>query len=129
MSTDGVLRSYAKVPESENAVVESYTHEGSSYILRVSAPEGGTVALPLLGYPYYRAVQDDGAELAVTQNAQWKAEITLPAGFAGTVRVWFDPPWYWRASALVSLLFIAGGGVWAAVRRKKSDLQPAANRL
>ena len=72
------------------------------------------VVFPLTYYPGYRvrAVEDGQAAAAASRvemdEKTQRASAVVPAGFAGTVTVYFREPWYWKAAWLVS----AAAVVW-----------------
>lgn len=81
---------------------------------------GGSVTVPILYYPYYRAVDGSGTAQPVSADPETHlVRVELPAGFDGSVTVSFLPPWYWRAAEGVSLLTLAAliAGVVSCRRR------------
>ena len=65
--------------------------------------ETGYVQLPLLCYPYYRAIDDAGNGLDVIAGDYHKLCFAVPAGYSGKVKVDFREPVSWRLAELVSL--------------------------
>lgn len=110
-----------KTPTAQDAEVTDFSREGTTCTLHARTEAGGTVTVPLLYYPGYRATGEGGAALAVSGGDTGQIHIALPAGFDSDIRVRFVSPWYWQAAALVSFLFVAGGLLWrlAAWRRAR----------
>ena len=50
-----------------------------------------------------------GEKFLITKGENGHVRAILPAGYQGTVRVWYSGMWYWRVAEAVSLLF------WVAV--------------
>ena len=62
------------------------------------------VEVPLLLHKGYHAISGSGEELAISQGASGRISVSVPAGFAGSFKVEFKEPWYWRMSELISLV-------------------------
>lgn len=84
----------------------------------VFAPDGGTVTLPLLTYPYVTAQDRTGAVLPTAMSDQGQLVVTLPAGFDGTVTAGFAVPLLWRGAELFSLAF-ALFALWRILFRRR----------
>ena len=100
---------------------------GLTATVSCQSTDGGTVTVPLLYYPYYRADDGAGNALAVARDPDSKmVQVTVPAGYAGTIRVFYSEPWFWRTSEVVSLLTLAGLVGLGLYRRKHArTLVPA----
>lgn len=78
-------------------------------------------AFALLYYKGYRAYcAESGEELACYAGENFEVTVDIPAGFAGTVKVAFESPWYWRAGECVTLItFLAMAAITFYQRRWK----------
>ena len=65
----------------------------------------GQVYVPLLGYPGYRALDKDGNDFMLTKTLNGILAVLVPAGYRGTIAVYFAGFWYWRAAEIISLAF------------------------
>lgn len=79
---------------------------------------GGSVTVPLLYYPYYRAVDNATGQLLPLGHTDdsWEITVAVPENYAGSFTVSFREPLLWRAAELVSLLAVialCGYSVWA----------------
>jgi hypothetical protein len=66
----------------------------------------GYVDYPLQNYRGYHAVDSAGSELRISNGDNNRVRVSIPAGYSGTVRVYFQEPWYWRAAELLSLAYL-----------------------
>lgn len=62
------------------------------------------VEVPLLFYKGYQAVADDGQKLDILPGTSYRISVSVPAGFAGRIRVAFKEPVCWRVCEAVSLI-------------------------
>lgn len=83
------------------AAVSSFAKRGTRLSFAYVSPAGAEVQVPLFFYPGYQAWMD-GAPLAAAEGAHHVLTLSLPAG-AHEVSVRYTGPWFFRASALVSL--------------------------
>lgn len=105
--------------ETEGVEMTDSALSGLTATVTCQSTDGGTVTVPLLYYPYYRADDGAGNALAVARDPDSKmVQVTVPAGYAGTIRVFYSEPWFWRASEAVSLLTLAGLVGLGLYRRK-----------
>ncbi len=75
-----------------------------------NADAEGHIVYPILYYSGYRAVdRTDGTVLKTAAGDNGQVDVTVPAGYAGTFRMAFHEPWYWRAAELVSLAALIWG--------------------
>jgi hypothetical protein len=61
---------------------------------------------PLQNYKGYEAGDAEGRRLAISNGDNNRIRVSIPAGYSGTVRVYFREPWYWRAAELLSLAYL-----------------------
>ena len=84
------------------------------------------VDLPLLAYQHYTAVDTaTGQTLPLTENESHCLQVTVPAGYRGTVQVRYTPPLLWHGAEAVTLVTILGLLGWAvyATRRRQRPLR------
>lgn len=84
------------------------------------------MTLPFISYNGYRAYSLDG-QLAISRAENKQVQISIPAGFSGSVTVRFVEPMYWRvaeAVSLVSVLILTGLGFIPHNRKKKGKSYP-----
>lgn len=76
--------------------------------------------VPFLPYRGYRCYDSGtGQELEVRFDVPGKVRVRVPAGYDGTLRVRFEEPWYWRVCEAVSLISVAGWGLWKLRKDRK----------
>lgn len=102
-----------------DATLTGYRKQSTQITAQVEARTDATIALPLFGYDGYRATVD-GREAAVGLDADNRLTVSLPAGTAGALRVWFAGKASWRAAEAVSLT-AAAGVIALAVRRRRCE--------
>lgn len=85
------------------------------------------IRIPLYAYMGYRAILlETGQDYAIGTGDQHVMLFAIPAKMAGTIRVFFEEPWYWRAAEMASAAaalasaVIAGGAftTFAGIRRR-----------
>ena len=107
-------------PQSGQAVLGGWQRSGTNCTVRAAAGQESTVTVPLLYYPYYTAQDGNGGVLPVSCGENGQVAVTLPAGFDGEFTVRYAPPWYWYASAWLSL-----AAVLALVLKKVGGFLPS----
>lgn len=94
---------------SEGVTVENFEKENLDTLTTVTTlGETGEyyIDLPMLLYKGYQAKDvATGERFVVTKGENGHVRAILPAGYQGTVRVWYSGMWYWRVAEAVSLLF------------------------
>ena len=107
--------------------VEAFSREGTriTVAVRNASAGDGAVDLPLIYYLGYTAMDADGGVFALEKGALCRIRLTVPAGYAGTVRVAFSERPLWRAAEAVSLLTAAALAV-LYLRARKRNRFPAA---
>jgi hypothetical protein len=79
-----------------NADIECVNTEG----------EDSYIDLPLLLYKGYKAKDTlTGSKLQISAGENNLVRVNIPAEFSGNVKVYFESPFYWRISELISLIF------------------------
>ena len=71
--------------------------------IRVSSKNGGTITLPILNYPGYRAMDSMGNVLAIRSGENSRITVDIPEGFDGELYVEFKEPVYWTVSIFISI--------------------------
>ena len=93
--------------EAENAVLLETEHQGTNWSLLCETGDvQGTINMPLLNYKGYRVTDEFGNDYEISDSWNKTIQFTLPAGFNGQVDIRFQPPLYWKVSALLSLLYM-----------------------
>lgn len=108
--TDSTKLTFARPEVNENIQIADYEKSGLniSFSCRNDSPREEIVTLPVLMYKGYAARDDKGEVLEITDDGGHILQVCIPGGYAGTVRVRFVEPWYWRTAELVTLITVAG---------------------
>ena len=97
----------------EGVSIEHFEKENLNTVTTVTTaadPGDYYIDLPMLLYKGYHAKDvATGEKFLITKGENGHVRAILPAGYQGTVRVWYSGMWYWRVAEAVSLLF------WVAV--------------
>jgi len=107
----------------ENIVVEGF--EKGALSRRVNCHnmtmEDGNVAVDLLYYKGYKAIDtDSGEELEVFSGQNGLVTVNVPVGYDGVIEIAFVSPWYWRLAEVISL--VSAIGMVLLYRRDKKKL-------
>lgn len=107
------------------AIADWYRDHGTVTVsLTNNGTEPAQVEVPLLLYKGYHAITGSGEELEISPGSSYRISVSVPAGFAGSFRVEFKEPWYWRMSELISLITLLSMGFYPYIRnhvRKKQE--------
>ncbi len=107
----------SKVNSERMSEVSVLSRRGSSMELHcVGTDEEGVVWLPMFNYKGYHATDGNGKEYPISDGYDNRIELSLPAGFEGSIFVEYREPWYWRVAELISLASVLG--VWMISRRQ-----------
>ena len=90
--------------------MEGWTREGGAVTVGLEN-RGDSVQqmeVPLLYYKGYHAVTDKGEPVQITPGTSYRISLSVPPGFAGSIRVEFGEPLYWRGAELVSAAALLG---------------------
>lgn len=111
--------------DAESIAVEEWYREKGNIVVRLQngSQEIQQVEVPFILYKGYRAVADNGEQMQISPGNFSRVSVAVPAGYAGTIRVGFHEPWYWRVSELVSLLTVIGIGLYRTgfLKRKRAE--------
>lgn len=101
---------YGRVAVSEGVAVTYFDKEKDilqADLSVINQGKEGYVELPLLYYRGYAARDvESGEQLTVVAGDNSVVRVILPAGYQGSLHVWFHSPWYWRLSEIISLVSI-----------------------
>jgi hypothetical protein len=89
-----------------NVTVDSCLYDNGRLYLTVenSSDVSGEVAVPLIYYRHYRAVDTaTGEEYGISSSDDHLVSVRVPSGYDGTITIRFCEPWYYRVSELASL--------------------------
>lgn len=76
----------------------------TAYITNTSGSDG-YVELPLLYYPYYKAIGSNG-DLECISGSSNTIRLKIPAEYTGNIHVTFRQPLLWRFSEIVSIITV-----------------------
>lgn len=115
--------SYHGAVPSEGVTVGAFEKEALDTRTELSVAEQGGeyyVELPMLFYKGYRAQDaETGEHFTVVPGSNYEVRTLLPAGYQGTLHVWYAGMWYWRAAEAVSLCAAAGVALWLLRQKQK----------
>lgn len=100
----------AYVPENEHLdYYEVLSQKDNKIVVSVeNSGEASTVEIPKLNYKGYVARDDNKNKLEITDGFRNLINVSVPAGYSGTITVSFKQPVSWIVSEIISLLgFIA----------------------
>lgn len=104
----------------ENVEITNQTRNGNAFCVTCSAASEAYLEFPLLCYQYYRCRDEQtNTEFMITQGTNHKIRVNLPANYQGTLKVFFEEPWYWRAAEVISLLTLLMWLTFYLLSRKK----------
>ncbi len=78
------------------------------------------VEVPLLFAKGYHAVTANGKQLTVSPSESFRISVSVPPDFAGSFKVKFQEPWYWRICEIISLLTLIVLIVYWRYNKRKS---------
>lgn len=94
-------------PVTTNAEADILTRNSNEILLYcTTGSEEGTITVPMFNYKGYRASGTDGTRFPIFDDKYCRISFMLPPGYSGQVRVFFDEPWYWRFSFVVSIVSV-----------------------
>lgn len=96
--------------------------DGSRWSVRVDAPQGGPLVLPVVAYDFYRATGDGERPLETFSEKGLLGVRLLPGQYTFTVEPGTTPAGWWGAGLGVAAL---GGVLLLASRRRSSCAPPA----
>ncbi|MDO4285910.1 MAG: 6-pyruvoyl-tetrahydropterin synthase-related protein [Eubacteriales bacterium] len=102
---------------------EQVRREGTtvSAVLTVSgADEESWIELPVYWYPGYRLRDVEGNEIPIRLSQESGAVRFTPENGTTAITLRFEEPALWRAADVVSLLTLAGVGIWLVYRKRQA---------
>ncbi len=112
--------------------IKTYEKEGTTvtFSFKNRLDRDTYIRIPLYAYRGYRAILlETGQDYVIGSGDQHVMLFSVPAKTAGTIRVFFEEPWYWRAAeavsaaaVLVSAAGLGGGSTIAAGIRRRCSL-------
>ncbi len=102
------------VPAEGVEVDEVFRNENltAGFSYQMSGEAAGTeelwVEVPFTYYPNYRACMEDGTKLKTTVGDQGVVRVYLPDEESGTVRIYYQEPWYVTGARLISAAALLG---------------------
>ena len=107
-------------PGSDDLHLVGYEKErGVACVTVQNDGEEAAISLPVFNYGNYHAADENGQEFAITSGENERIVLTIPAGYAGTVRVWYQAPGYWRVFEIISALCLPGTVGYAVFIRRR----------
>lgn len=100
-------------------VVEKGSLRYTLRLVNESADQNANLELPLVYYPGYQVLANDGGAATVTEGETGQVAVVLAPGYDGTLTVGFAEPLSWRAAEAVSGLTVIGLVVWLVRDRKR----------
>ena len=77
------------------------------------------ISLPIFNYGNYYAADENGQPFSITSGENERSVLTIPAGYTGTIRVWYHAPDYWRSFEAISAASLLGLIGYAVLARRK----------
>lgn len=114
---------------SDNCVITNYQKEEGIAYLTVSSTDAAEseVSVPIFNYLNYVAEDEDTGEMfGISTGENNRISIDIPAGYAGTIKIFYQPPRMWHVAEWVSVLawLAVFGRTWFVKRiRPKKQLQ------
>lgn len=106
-------------PGSDDLHLVSYTKEkGVAYLSVQNDGDAADISLPIFNYGNYYAADEAGTPYTITAGENFRIVLNIPAGYTGTIRVWYHAPSYWRVFEAISALTLLGV-IGYAIRRKR----------
>lgn len=118
-------------PEADGgAQILSYeTADGERRLRLKSEKEGGAVLIPVFAYPGYHAEDVDlQTEMAIYSGENARIKLEVPAGYDGTIRVFYSEPKLWRVFEIISIVSAAALAVILLRRRDSRSCEPGVGK-
>lgn len=101
----------------ENVEIAGQTRNGNSFCVSCRAASESYLEFPLLCYRYYKCRDEQNAtEFMITEGTNHKIRVELPTDYQGTLKVFFEEPWYWRVAEGISLLTVLSSCIYWSYR-------------
>lgn len=116
---------YHDAVPSDGVSIQNYTKEGLDTITTMQVDNGSGeywVELPMLYYKGYTAEDVvSGERFEIVSGNAGDVRVLLPAGYDGSLHVWYSGMWYWRVAEAVSLLALLGIAILWGKSKKASN--------
>ena len=107
-------------PGSDDLHLVSYEKkQGVTYVSVQNDGGEATISLPIFNYGNYSAADENGQPFSITSGENERIVLTIPAGYTGTIRVWYHAPDYWRSFEAISAASLLGLIGYAVLARRK----------
>ena len=93
------------LPEVEGLSGSITNRKATTIIAEINNESGQdiTAEFPLWSYKKYKA-KSDGKSLNVTESDSKRVAVEIPAGFSGSIKVYFSEPFTWRLAQIISVI-------------------------
>ena len=92
---------------------------GVAYLTVQNEGAEAAISLPIFNYGNYYAADENGQPFSITSGENERIVLTIPAGYTGTIRVWYHAPDYWRSFEAISAASLLGLIGYAVLARRK----------
>lgn len=85
--------------------ISNVERNGTTIALFCRTVQEAELSIPLFAYDYYRCMDMETGDIyPCLRGGNNRISIALPAGYEGTLKIFFDEPWYWKVSTMVSVI-------------------------
>jgi len=100
--------------------VTNYVKDGLYVTFDVSADAKGQVTIPMFCYWYYKALLN-GEEITVYPGENKMVTVDIPENTKGSVEIFWENPWTWNVSFLITFLSCIGVLLLIYINYKKDE--------
>lgn len=106
-------------PGSDGLTLTGYEKTGGvAYLSVENAGDTAEISVPIFNYGHYRAQDAAGTAFPLRSGENARIVLDIPAGYSGTIEIFWVSPLWWRGCEALSLLCAAGCLVRALRRRR-----------
>lgn len=107
-------------PGSDGLTLTGYEKtNGVAYLSVENAGDEAEISVPIFNYGHYRAEDAAGTVFPMRSGENARIVLDIPAGYSGTIEIFWASPLWWRGCEVLSLLCAAGCLVWALRIRRR----------
>lgn len=107
-------------PGSDDLTLTGYEKtNGVAYLSVENAGDEAEISVPIFNYGHYRAEDAAGTVFPMRSGENARIVLDIPAGYSGTIEIFWASPLWWRGCEVLSLLCAAGCLVWALRIRRR----------
>ncbi len=107
-------------PGSDDLTLTGYEkRNGVAYLSVENAGAEAEISVPIFHYGHYRAEDAAGTAFPLRSGENARIVLDIPAGYSGTIEIFWASPLWWRGCEALSLLCAAGCLVWALRPRRR----------